>query len=998
MTAGQPPVGTVGQVRIDLEVPVPQPTFHPVTKVYSGLAAKLPVGAPIVVHIDRYSVAEEGGIASQVGRSTRTLATSGDPDTLHYLELPAAAFVPGVTTQHGGCPIVGLSLRDIHPNAKSRDQVGHLVLVGSTLFCRLTTGAVTRQIQRADGDDENAFTILVLALAAHYAASVTLFRWADDPRRAGRDSANWASLLRRFRETGAHLQFGTTTYNPANDGMLLGLLGGMAQEDDTTRRKALAGGRLEHLMAGGAPMSEQQMPPGWRHVQGPSGRPVRVNGALRPEVDWAQVPVVRGGWQLHAAGQSYTTIGAYLAEHNVPRRGTRTPLGQTYAHIADTPQTLLEATKGFFVVRNRKPSTELELYLGKHTLMASGVYPYRVNNDLRQRGVQVAGLTPTYLDAHDPTGHFDLDLGWGFPVDPTTGLPVPRWGLTVAELDASRQRLIGETQAPRSKAGPVHTRPDDRVLSDFGEWLTRDDTGVAVQLAVAPRQHNSGKSTCVILSRPASEALTASGVRRGWTNARADSVRATFTLADLCADVSNQIDTLVTTGLLDPTLTAPAPVVRADTDLQARLHTRRTKALARLHTAQQDATASDAEAQGLRVAAGAMAARGDMDAFDLYDQQSRACVTTADAHRHTAAAAQVELDQLDTPTEQQPDDDTLDLTIAAYLVATLRRASTANGRGAPTTRRTCADVLTGWQFTGIGTGTLAYQVLLRLPLASSDTSEHQLTGTVRNIRPGSTLSTKDTVAQQVLAEGVDLANVTVKIPTTRRALITIELMPWLREHGITSRGAKNALIDHPHPQVPAAVHAAVTGTPNRLADQLPDHLRAHITAVYTDPELSWGDAAVPDNITQTHRLLATLTHRRPGTVISEQEAGLLTGLGVRQTRHLAVPRVPYTGGFTRPRYLLATTTGDTPGLQLIPCPHPRCAGVCDRAVLLPEVAASGYGVLCSTCRRTPNTTDPHWGKIAFPEGYLQPHSRAPKPGSLRNAPRTIALPAVTPFG
>lgn len=34
--------------------------FDPVTKVYEGLSRKLPVGLPVVVRIDRYSLDEEG--------------------------------------------------------------------------------------------------------------------------------------------------------------------------------------------------------------------------------------------------------------------------------------------------------------------------------------------------------------------------------------------------------------------------------------------------------------------------------------------------------------------------------------------------------------------------------------------------------------------------------------------------------------------------------------------------------------------------------------------------------------------------------------------------------------------------------------------------------------------------------------------------------------------------------------------------------------------------
>jgi len=255
-----------------------------------------------------------------------------------------------------------------------------------------------------DRDDENVLTVLVLGLAAHYGASIKRFRWTDDARRAGRDSANWAAIVRRCRERGIGIEFGGKLYDAATDHILLSLLGSMAQEDDVTRRKSLGGGRLEHLLAGGAGMAEQQMPYGYAHQRHSDGRRVRTEHGFVPIADASMLEVVRTAWTMHAAGEDYAAIGRYLGAHAVPRRGTAVPPGSTFADLLTRPGEIGNSAKSLFVNAARSPHTERELYLCKVTLMETGTWPYRVANDIAQRGVTVAGLVPTYRDEHDSKG------------------------------------------------------------------------------------------------------------------------------------------------------------------------------------------------------------------------------------------------------------------------------------------------------------------------------------------------------------------------------------------------------------------------------------------------------------------------------------------------------------------------------------------------------------------------------------------------------------------
>lgn len=979
--------------------------FNPITKVYEGLERRLPVGEPSVVHVDRYSIDEAAGIASQVGRSTRALLAAGDSDVAKYLDIPEEAFDAARTDLHAAFGISWLRLSDIHPNAVGSSDVGGLVLIGSTLFCRLTIGAVTRQINRLDGDDENAYTVLVLALSAHYAGHLQRLRWADDVRRAGRDNANWAGIVRRCRERGQGLEFGGKLYDASSDSLLLTLLGGMVQQDDVTRRKSLGGGRLEHLMRGGAGMAERQMPYGWRHQRQSEGRRVRTETGFVPEVDWAVVPVLRTAWTMHAEGADYVAIGRYLAEHRIARRGTLVPEGSTFADLLGRPGSLGGAAKSLFVVTARDPHTELDLYLGKVTLMASGVWPYRVGNDLAERGVRVAGLMPTYRDEHDPKGWFDLQLAWGWPKDPTTGLELPRWGLTSEQLEASRQRLIEELRAPRRKPQPGHGLPTDRALSDFGTWVVDDGRyPEPTQYGVGPRQNNTGRNNAGILCRPLTESTDEHGKPIGWHNHnRAANVAWTFSLSELCADLAHRIDRLVEDGLLDPAATVPATVVRAPGDADERRKRQREQLQARLAGTRAEHATLLREADGLRTAAGILAADGNRDGFAEYHALAQAKAGDATAKENAAASLQQKIEALDAqPGEPADIEDHADVSLAAYLVAGLRRAAASNGRGPARLRLATRDAFSGWEFHTPARDRLAYQVTLALPLLSGGTMREQLSGQVRNVRvrAGKAAVTPDIVADAVLRDGRDIDEVAATIAeTSRKKLVTARLMPWLRDRGVTSRGAKCAIIDHPIQRASAVVHEAVTGQDNPRLDAWPHPVRELIAEVYTDPDLQWGDSAVPDNLERLHRLTATLALpdvQLRGLPVTE--AALLLGIDDKPLRQLVMPPDRPGSGFTRPRYLEYVRESDKQRITAIACPHGRCRGLCDLVVLLPEVARSGYGVLCSTCRRAPNTSEPRWARLAFPIDYARRYTgRGGVSGSLRDQGQTFPVEEMSTY-
>ncbi len=163
-------------------------------------------------HYDRFSV-QDGGIESQVARHCALYA--GDPDVAAYRALPSSAFdSPAAGVPYG---IRWLSLADIHHSLTDRRPVVAFVVIGRTVFFRVELSAVKRQIERPDGEDENAYTALVLAVTNHL-RKLRVSRWVDDVTRAARENVNWGLIMRRHHERGIRMRLGGVLYNLANKG------------------------------------------------------------------------------------------------------------------------------------------------------------------------------------------------------------------------------------------------------------------------------------------------------------------------------------------------------------------------------------------------------------------------------------------------------------------------------------------------------------------------------------------------------------------------------------------------------------------------------------------------------------------------------------------------------------------------------------------------------------------------------------------------------------
>lgn len=968
-------------------------------RVYKLLAAKLDeAGADdcTLCHVDRYSTGD-GGIASQVGRSTRL--HSADPDVQRYLAIPNGDFDPGrpdLGRQHG---VVHLYLTDIHPSVVQDEYVGAIVKCGTTLFLRLSTSSTQRQVKRYDMADSNAFTLLMVALLNHTAANLTHLRFGDDTRRAGRETPNWQDITSRAAELGKFLTFGPKTYDPQSEHLLLSLLGGMNHQDSVTRIKSLTGGRVEKLLTSTCPVSEGQLPHGIRHLRHKDGRVVLGDRKTKyAEADLAWQPAIVEALRMHAAGADYVDIGLeVLVKHRVPRRGQKRAPGSTYAELADRRDLLSDATKTFFVNGNRTKVGEEHLYLAKLTLWETGRYPYRLANDLKQRGTAVGGLVPQYTGPDDVTGYFDLELDWQAPL---IGF---RDEVERAEvIRKCRERILRERRQPRTVPGRDSDAGDVRALAGpYERWRATDPAderwpGDTTMYGVTTRTHNSGKNTFILVHYPLSCGVNASGRPCGlmrFANRPGQHVAATWASDAYCASVDAAIQRLVEDRILDPAAVAPVIATlstaadRGQDRKRSQLEAQRDSATGKERELRQEADGFD------RLAARKEAA-GDSDAADKYEEKAKRAAAEAEKQREVARRYEDKLQRLtaEGPAPAEPVE--ANLTLVAYLQAGLHRASLNNGRSSPAFQVAVSEHIVDRRFRVSG-DLVEWTATLVVPCIDGQHLRIPLAGSVQNIRvrEGKELARADLVAEYVLRDGRDLDDVARQQTAARKTVVMKRLMPWLRDHGITSRGAKNAIVDHPFRVTQRIVYDQVTDAACEYSRRWQPAFVQRLLRTYCDPDLDWGDAACPDDTTWIAEALKILTadtdRRKYG--IRVLDLALALNKTEDEIRELVKPQKRSGGGFTRPRYLAYADKAKT-HVKAIGCPHSSCKGRrhADHVVLLPEVAASGYGVLCRHCRRTPADHDA-WPKTQFPEEYLEQVTNRGVSGGLRLGSQTCMV-------
>lgn len=1000
-------------------------TLYTARKVYNPLATKLGAGRPTSGHLIRFSlVGDAGGSAAQ--RDSHFSIYGNNPDIAAISAFPDAAWDPTQPEVGAHYGVTWITMADLHHDATGHESIAAVVSVGDVVFLNITLSSTIKHIVRLDGEDLNGVTVLVMSLLNHF-PTLREVCWADDVTRAGRDRADWSTITNKCKIRDVTMVFGGQRYDQSipGDELALGALGLVGGSDDPNRRRRMTGKRLMKYKSGGAALAERQMPYGWCHKKDKHGRAVQEgNRGLVPEAQPEMAAVYTSLYQAHADNETYQDItarlAAYEAEGLIVRRD-HTDLDNTFARALGDDNASYGAAKSFFCRSDSNPrvipsdldiarylegedpaevfDADVRFFIAKVELVRTGRYFRRLNNDIRGRNIVLDGIPATYRDDLDEYGYFDaLSAPWGWPTD-DKGNEIPRFGVPDRVCRQVAARLLRELRAPKAPTGgQAHHTPTRRALQCFPNWVVPpghlgskyDDE--PTQWGVQARVNNSGRTNAILLFRRES-AAAGSRTGRGWSyfgvgESRPEHTAATFSLIELEASVASRLDHGVR-SLLDPTTIAQLTEAHRRSDDADPTATWRHQIALKLS----EKKPLEDEAKGHRTMAAISAGAGDEAEAKAYAAQAAevaAKVVTLDAdiarleakvRNHTSGTGSLR-------------HDSADVSVAVHLVAGLESAARNNGESPARFGTLCDETFIDWRFHVDGED-VVWACAARLPLASGGHAQLPLTGRIRNVRTrtGRNLANTDTVVRYLFEEGRELTSTADLLQVTRATLLKKRVMPWLVANGITSRGAKCALVDHPIPEVRQELHRCVTRTADDGTKSPFSAYTERLRSTYTDSGLAWGDAAVPDDTVWIADAIALLTvdtaTRRHGLPILD--VALALGKPENEIRELVKPQLR-SGGFRRPVYLTYANQSKT-DVKAIPCPHGRCRRRrhADHVVLLPEVAASGYGVICSHCRRAP-AEGGAWPMTQFPATYLERWTSIGATGSLREAPRTIRSP------
>jgi hypothetical protein len=175
-------------------------------KVYRLMAPLLPVGTPTCMNLARFS--EEGnwpGLAAQIA-AVFEIYSPGSPELQTMRSWPEEVWNPAHADLGARYGVRWLRLSDPHHLAEGEDPLICVVRVGATL------STTKRHIAREDGEDENAFLVLLMALMNHY-RSLRELRFAEDVTRAARDDFGWSATKRKCKDRDIRIVLAGRSYD-----------------------------------------------------------------------------------------------------------------------------------------------------------------------------------------------------------------------------------------------------------------------------------------------------------------------------------------------------------------------------------------------------------------------------------------------------------------------------------------------------------------------------------------------------------------------------------------------------------------------------------------------------------------------------------------------------------------------------------------------------------------------------------------------------------------
>ena len=573
-------------------------------------------------------------------------------------------------------------------------------------------------------------------------------------------------------------------------------------------------------------------------------------------------------------------------------------------------------------------------------------------------------------------------------LDVTVPLPMPERGYWLTE--AQWQRIMDVRHAPTpQRIGRAASTGDRRPLASLAQW-DDPDTGKQHRLATFD---SSDAYSCIW--RPLSEAYDAGGSPLGWKPEHKANKLASVSapalhqsigaqLIALAADLEDQVAPLTL-----PTAQAAAtnaPLLRAEAALEA---------------AREAVAKVEARIKGIRRERQEARGRGDDDEVaaldeDAADAKNDLAQAKADVEKAEQALKAAEKTAPAAPTTVTADLGSLELVGVALMRCGPKAPAALNDALALLLRDSLRVIPAS---TGL---TVTWTATVTVPLVDGGEGTHEISSpepvpgiafTVRRLdRRGKATDEKaspdwdDRLAQAYFDEGQSLAEVAaargVDGSGKNDTYPVRRLRAWLADHGVVNSKRRLAAMDAPSEVRQVLARLLRGNSPATAYEKV-------LLETYTRDE-AWGScwaADTHDHARALHAAVEALGGKNVDPLKACQKAGLTWPEMVLVTGDRRLYRVggkDVDAGPVLHRNWTSLGQGDDPKkvtktLSLLTCPHADCLakrttgkpGVLIQ-LLVPELANPSTddhvaGLLCRSCRRTPDNT-----QAVFPEVYLKP--------------------------
>ncbi len=712
------------------------------------------------IFVDRYSTDEDGGLESQVARHMSLYPD--DLDVVSYLELiDQGAFenVPKLSVGsvlQEGIP-AWVSARDVHHEAKkTRPQIS-MVRFGDKLFVRVNMSAVKLDIRRADGSEDNAYTVLLVAFVKAF-PNLKKVCWAHDINRVSRTGVNWSILLREHEEHGVRMSLGGKVYDLSEHGIqaLLGLMGVISSEDDPVRRRRMLTGQINKWTSGVFALGPQFLPYGW-------DLPRRETGTVPSRAH--PIPNLEAGkamgqfFELFADGKPPREIIQRMAQleadGQISRRAGNS-VGMTFQNALESSSPLecaklvngmARRTNENGIPSPERPSETVlseylagadprlifdipqQLAIATMETFRTGIWLRALKNTIRQKNFRDLGNIPVSFGDDASKSYFIIPAPWPWPVDENTGELIERFGIPDDVLRRAAARVLRNLRPNNAgpRGGRTHVRAERRAFQNFNEWEIGDSTYIAWAAAGS----RSGLVNTTIYRQSKTSPRPWSHIR----NDRAHHPVATIRQSDLMSAVAQNLIVDIPESLLAKTQSLGSVQVRTT---QSEREIQKDGLLARAERAAQEAKVYNLAAAGSRKIAAVTAEEEGLDQAETYMKE-------ATEHSRKARDHEQKSIQLREQAEQQTDADSYstngdpietNLSIVAYMAAGLTK-SLERKRVTATVGTLCDKLFSNWTFEPYvgpaGESLVRYSVALELPVEGDSTVQVTLNGSVKNV-------------------------------------------------------------------------------------------------------------------------------------------------------------------------------------------------------------------------------------------------------------------------